>query len=91
MTLPRPRHALTALTLTLTLTGCVSPSFMTSKEGTMDDPRYAQLLDLIGEALKDDMAVVLVADIMPHASLKDALTMTQWTPTVIWMHARSPG
>ena len=37
MTLPRPRHALTALTLTLTLTGCVSPSFMTSKEGTMDD------------------------------------------------------
>ena len=53
MTLPRPRHALTALTLTLTLTGCVSPSFMTSKEGTMDDPRYAQLLDLIGEALKD--------------------------------------
>ena len=48
----------------------------------MDDP-HAQLLDLIGEALKDDMAVVLVADIMPHASLKDALTMTQWTPTVI--------
>ena len=90
MTLPRPRHALTALTLTLTLTGCVSPSFMTSKEGTMDDPRYAQLLDLIGEALKDDMAVVLVADIMPHASLKDALTMTQWTPTVIWMHEKEP-
>ena len=44
----------------------------------MDDPRYAQLLDLIGEALKDDMAVVLVADIMPHASLKDS-AMTQWT------------
>ena len=36
------------------------------------------------------MAVVLVADIMPHASLKDALTMTQWTPTVIWMHEKEP-
>ena len=48
------------------------------------------MLDLINEALKADMAVVLVADLMPHASLKDAMTMTQWTPTVIWMHEKAP-
>ena len=76
MTLPRPRLALSLLTLTLALSGCVNiPS--SNGYGTRDDPRYGQLLDLINEALKADMAVVLVADLMPHASLKDAMTMTQ--------------
>ncbi|KAG1384205.1 hypothetical protein G6F59_017748 [Rhizopus arrhizus] len=42
----------------------------------MDDPRYAQLLDLIDEALKSDMAVVLVADLTRHPSLGDALALT---------------
>ena len=89
MTLPRPRLALSLLTLTLALSGCVNmPS--SNGYGTRDDPRYGQLLDLINEALKSDMAVVLVADLMPHATLKDALTMTQWTPTVIWMHEKAP-
>lgn len=89
MTLPRPRFALSLLTLTLALSGCVNiPS--SDGYGTRDDPRYGQLLDLINEALKADMAVVLVADLMPHASLKDAMTMTQWTPTVIWMHEKAP-
>ncbi|MBB1628657.1 hypothetical protein [Achromobacter sp. UMC71] len=89
MPLPRPRFALSALALTLALSGCVNlPA--SSGEGTMDDPRYGQLLDLIGEALKDDMAVVLVADLMPHASLKDAMTMTQWTGNTVWMFEPDP-
>ena len=82
MTLPRPRLALSLLTLTLALSGCVNiPS--SNGYGTRDDPRYGQLLDLINEALKADMAVVLVADLMPHASLKDLslihiLAACQW-------------
>lgn len=89
MSLPRPRFALSALALTLALSGCVNlPN--SNGEGTMDDPRYGQLLDLIGEALKDDMAVVLVADLMPHASLKDAMTMTQWTGNTVWMFEPDP-
>lgn len=95
MTLPRPRVALSALTLTLTLalplalSGCIT--LPDSKgEGTMDDPRYAQLLDLIDEALKADMAVVLVADVMPHATLKDAMSMTKWTGNTVWMHEQQP-
>lgn len=36
------------------------------------------------------MAVVLVADVMPHKSLSDALTMTQWTPTAIWEYEKDP-
>ncbi|WP_241047751.1 hypothetical protein [Achromobacter xylosoxidans] len=89
MTLSRPRVALSALTLTLALSGCVAPS-STADYGTMDDPRYAQLLDLIDAALKDNMAVVLVADIMPHATLKDAESMKQWTGNVIWLNAAEP-
>ncbi|CAB3898347.1 hypothetical protein [Achromobacter deleyi] len=85
----RPRLALSALALTLALSGCVNlPN--SNGEGTMDDPRYGQLLDLINEALKDDMAVVLVADLMPHATLKDAMTMTQWTGNTVWMFEKDP-
>ncbi|HEY9273036.1 hypothetical protein [Achromobacter sp.] len=89
MTLTRPRLALSALTLTLALSGCAPHPFL-SAEGTRNDPRYAQLLDLIDAALKDDMAVVLVADIMPHRSLGDALEMTKWTSRVIWMFEKDP-
>ncbi len=56
----------------------------------MDDPRNAQMLDLVDQALKGNMAVVLVADVMPHKSLSDALTMTQWTPTAIWEYEKDP-
>ncbi|MEN0124581.1 MAG: hypothetical protein AAGF16_24890, partial [Pseudomonadota bacterium] len=49
MTLPRPRLALSALALTLALSGCATQSFQ-SDEGTMNDPRYAQLLDLMDQA-----------------------------------------
>ncbi|CAB3691326.1 hypothetical protein LMG26696_04923 [Achromobacter pulmonis] len=89
MMLSRPRVALSALTLTLALSGCVAPS-STADYGTMDDPRYAQLLDMIDAALQDNMTVVLVADLMPHATLKDAMTMTQWTGNVIWLNAAEP-
>ena len=58
--------------------------------GSMDDPRNAQMLDLVDQALKGNMAVVLVADVMPHKSLSDALTMTQWTPTAIWEYEKDP-
>ena len=68
MTLPRPRLALSALAFSLALSGCATQPFL-SGEGTMDDPRYSQLLDLIDEALKSDMAVVLVADLTPHPTL----------------------
>ncbi|CAB3653664.1 hypothetical protein [Achromobacter pestifer] len=89
MTLPRPRLALSALALSLALSGCATNSFM-SDEGTRDDPRYSQLLDLIDEALKSDMAVVLVADLTPHPTLGDAIAMTQYTSRVIWMHSEAP-
>lgn len=89
MSLPRPRLALSALTLALTLSGCVTiPS--SNGEGTADDPRYGKLVDLIGEAMKANMAVVLVADLMPHASLKDAMLMTTWTGNTVWMFEPDP-
>ena len=89
MTLPRPRVALSALTLALALTGCVTQQ-NSYGEGTMDDPRYAQLLDLIDKALKSNMAVVLVADVMPHATLNDAESMMKWTGNVIFTHEQMP-
>lgn len=89
MSLPRPRLVLSALTLALTLSGCVTiPS--SNGEGTADDPRYGKLVDLIGEAMKANMAVVLVADLMPHASLKDAMLMTTWTGNTVWMFEPDP-
>lgn len=89
MSLPRPRLALSAFALSIALLGCATQPFL-SGEGTMDDPRYSQLLDIIDEALKSDMAVVLVADLTPHPTLKDALAMTQYTTRVIWMNAEAP-
>lgn len=86
---PRPRLALSALAFSLALSGCATQPF-SSNEGTMDDPRYAQLLDLIDEALKSDMAVVLVADLTPHPTLGDALAMTKYTTRVIWMNEAAP-
>lgn len=90
MPLPRPRLALSAITLALALSGCVTSPYSSNGEGTRDDPRYAQLLDLINEALKADMAVVLVADLMPHATLKDAMLMTKWTGNTVWMFEPDP-
>lgn len=89
MTLPRTRLALSTLALSIALSGCASPSLM-SDEGTRDDPRYAQLLDLIDEALKSGMAVVLVADLTPHPTLGDALAMTKYTTRAIWMNEAAP-
>ncbi|WP_350022813.1 hypothetical protein [Pseudomonas protegens] len=90
MKLFRQRSALpVALLLALSLSGCVS-DLDSGAYGSMDDPRYAQLLDQVDAALKANMAVVLVADVMPHKSLSDALTMTQWTPTVIWEYEKDP-
>ncbi|WP_025132131.1 hypothetical protein [Pseudomonas sp. PH1b] len=89
MTLPRLRFALPTLALSLALSGCAPNQFM-SAEGTRDDPRYSQLLDLIDEALKSDMAVVLVADLTPHPKLGDAMAMTQYTTRVIWMNEAAP-
>lgn len=89
MTLPRPRVALSALTFALALSGCATQQDSYGK-GTMDDPRYAQLLDLIDKALKADMAVVLVADVMPHATLNDAESMMKWTGNVIFTHEQQP-
>ena len=88
MRLPRPRFALSAALL-LCLSGCVS-ELDSGAYGSMDDPRNAQMLDLVDQALKGNMAVVLVADVMPHKSLSDALTMTQWTPTAIWEYEKDP-
>ena len=51
--------------------GCVS-ELDSGAYGSMDDPRNAQMLDLVDQALKGNMAVVLVADVMPHKSLSDA-------------------
>lgn len=89
MTLPRPRFALSALALSLALSGCATHPFL-SDDGTMDDPRYSQLLDMIDEALKSDMAVVLVSDLTPHPKLADAMDMTKYTTRVIWMHEEAP-
>lgn len=89
MTLPRPRVALSALMLALALSGCVTVPDSYG-EGTMDDPRYAQLLDLIDKALKSNMSVVLVADVMPHATLNDAESMMKWTGNVIFTHEHMP-
>lgn len=89
MTLPRPRLALSALALTLALSGCATQTFQ-SDEGTMNDPRYAQLLDLMDQAMKENMAVVLVADLTPHPTLKDALDMMKYTTRVIWMNEKAP-
>lgn len=89
MKLPRPLYALSsALLLALSLAGCV-PEPYTSGYG-MDDPSNGPLLDKVDAALKANMAVVLVADVMPHKTLNDALTMTQWTPTVIWQNESDP-
>lgn len=90
MRLSRPRFTLSAaLLLSLSLSGCVS-ELDSGAYGSMDDPRNAQMLDLVDQALKGNMAVVLVADVMPHKSLSDALTMTQWTPTAIWEYEKDP-
>ncbi|HBN8534521.1 TPA: hypothetical protein L3747_002612 [Pseudomonas aeruginosa] len=90
MRLSRPRFTLSAaLLLSLSLSGCVS-DLDSGAYGSMDDPRNAQMLDLVDQALKGNMAVVLVADVMPHKSLSDALTMTQWTPTAIWEYEKDP-
>lgn len=89
MTLPRPRVALSALMVALALSGCVTVPD-SHGEGTMDDPRYAQLLDLIDKALKSNMAVVLVADVMPHATLNDAESMMKWTGNVVFTHEQMP-
>ncbi|OZI48989.1 hypothetical protein [Bordetella genomosp. 5] len=82
------RVALSLLTLALGLSGCAVPE--PSGKGTPDDPRYAKLVDLIGEALKANMSVVLVADLNPHKSLKYAESFAEWTPNVIWTHADKP-
>lgn len=90
MRLSRPRFTLSAaLLLSLSLSGCVS-ELDSGAYGSMDDPRNAQMLDLVDQALKGNMAVILVADVMPHKSLSDALTMTQWTPTAIWEYEKDP-
>ena len=95
MTLPRPRSVFSALALSLALSlglsGCAMNSNSAARdEGTMNDPRYAQLLDIMDEALKANMAVVLVADLTPHPTLSDAFTMTQYTTRVIWMNEQDP-
>lgn len=90
MRLPRLLSALpAAVLLALSLSGCVPEPYVGSP-GTMDDPRYAQLLDEIDAALKANKAVVLVADVNPHKTLNDGLDMTQWTPTVIWQNEQDP-
>lgn len=90
MKLSWPRFTLpAALLLSLSLSGCVS-GLGSGAYVTQDDLRYAQLLDQVDAALKANMAVVLVADVMPHKSLSDALTMTQWTPTAIWEYEKDP-
>ncbi|MGZ3009513.1 hypothetical protein AAER19_03055, partial [Pseudomonas aeruginosa] len=50
MRLPRPRFALSAALL-LCLSGCVS-ELDSGAYGSMDDPRNAQMLDLVDQALK---------------------------------------
>lgn len=90
MRLPRLLSALpAAVLLALSLSGCVPEPYVGSP-GTMDDPRYARLLDEIDAALKANKAVVLVADVNPHKTLNDGLDMTQWTPTVIWQNEQDP-
>ncbi|MCU7650511.1 hypothetical protein [Pseudomonas piscis] len=90
MKLSWPRFTLpAALLLSVSLSGCVS-DLGSGAYVTQDDQRYAQLLDQVDAALKANMAVVLVADVMPHKSLSDALTMTQWTPTAIWEYEKDP-
>lgn len=62
MRLSRPRFTLSAaLLLSLSLSGCVS-DLDSGAYGSMDDPRNAQMLDLVDQALKGNMAVVLVAE-----------------------------
>ncbi|XSS61933.1 hypothetical protein ACP9OK_24300 [Pseudomonas sp. B11] len=90
MKLSWPRFTLpAALLLSLSLSGCVF-DLGSGAYVTQDDQRYAQLLDQVDAALKANMAVVLVADVMPHKSLSDALTMMQWTPTAIWEYEKDP-
>jgi hypothetical protein len=45
---------------------------------------------VISEALKANMAVVLVADLTPHKSLADAEGMSKWTSNVLWTHQDRP-
>lgn len=89
MTLQQPQLAFSILALSLALSGCATDSF-SNGEGTMDDPRYSSLLDIIDEALKSDMAVVLVTDLTPHPKVGDALDMNKYTVRAIWMHEQAP-
>lgn len=68
MRLSRPRFTLSAallLSLSRFQFACLNSI---RAPGSMDDPRNAQMLDLVDQALKGNMAVVLVADVMPHKS-----------------------
>lgn len=89
MTLQRARFVLSALAAALILPGCVSQPLSSGKrEKELAD--YAKTMYIIGEALKANMAVVLVADLTPHKSLGDAEGMTKWTSNVIWSQQAKP-
>lgn len=89
MTLPRPRFVFSALASALILSGCVTQPLSSGKH-EKEQADYAKTLFVIGEALKANMAVVLVADLTPHKSLGNAEGMTQWTSNVIWTHQAKP-
>lgn len=89
MTLQRSRFVLSALAGALILTGCVSQP-MSSGKLEKERADYAKTMYVIGEALKANMAVVLVADLTPHKSLGDAEGMTKWTSNVVWTNQAKP-
>ncbi|MFS9598898.1 hypothetical protein, partial [Klebsiella variicola] len=55
-----------------------------------EEAEQAKTLWVISEALKANMAVVLVADLTPHKSLADADGMSKWTSNVLWTHQDRP-
>lgn len=89
MKLPRPPRIAAVLLFALGLSGCVTQP-LGSGQHEKEQAEYAQMLYVIGEALKADMAVVLVADLTPHKSLADAEGMSKWTSNVIWTHEAKP-
>lgn len=88
MTLQRPCFVLPTLVLALGLSGCAAPP--SSGQLEKEEAEQAKTLWVISEALKANMAVVLVADLTPHKSLADADGMSKWTPNVVWTHEDKP-